>query len=101
MFVAILPCRHLSIRTIPNISSITTFLSSSIGSMALTAAPAALQESIHTPTTTWQANLQSLFKLARERFPDIVWELMGDLDDMSKGPEEVWGCKGRLSLLIV
>ena len=63
--------------------------------MAPTSNPPALQESIQTSTTTWQANLQSLFNLAKERFPDVVWELMGDEDDMSKEVEEVWGHKGE------
>ena len=60
-----------------------------------TTQPPALQESIHTSTTTWQANLQSLFELAKDRFPDVVWELMAHEDDMGKEVEEVWGHKGK------
>jgi hypothetical protein len=55
--------------------------------------PPALQESIQTSTTTWQAHLQSLFRLAKDRFPDVVWELMLDENDVGKDAEEVWGHK--------
>ncbi|KZO95307.1 hypothetical protein CALVIDRAFT_466959, partial [Calocera viscosa TUFC12733] len=42
-------------------------------------------------TQRWQQDLQSLFLHAKERFPDVVWELQ-DEDGVDK-PEEVWGHK--------
>ena len=64
--------------------------------------PPSLQSSIQTSTSTWQTNLHSLFKLAKERFPDVVWELMADEDDIDAAhvPEEVWGHKGPSLCLV-
>lgn len=57
--------------------------------------PPALQEATQISESTWQADLQSLFHRAKDRFPDVVWELLDDEDDDSgKNAEEVWGHKG-------
>ncbi|KAG8916734.1 hypothetical protein FRC02_003621 [Tulasnella sp. 418] len=45
-------------------------------------------------THTWRADLKTLFELARERFPDVVWEL-GAGEDHQGRIEEVWGHKGQ------
>jgi hypothetical protein len=60
--------------------------------------PPALQEAAKKSTSTWQADLQALFHHARDRFPDVLWELEID-DDGEKGRtgEEVWGHKGLSS----
>ncbi|KDQ15159.1 hypothetical protein BOTBODRAFT_158818 [Botryobasidium botryosum FD-172 SS1] len=41
-------------------------------------------------TLSWQADLKRLFEHAKERFPDVVWELVEDEGDT---PEFVWGHK--------
>jgi hypothetical protein len=43
-------------------------------------------------TESWQRDLKTLFDLAKERFPDVVWELTSDNEHVA--PEEVWGHKG-------
>ncbi|KAJ2912999.1 hypothetical protein MD484_g7423, partial [Candolleomyces efflorescens] len=45
------------------------------------APPPSLQESVRLSTVTWQKDLQDLFKHAKDRFPDVVWELVGEDDD--------------------
>ncbi|KDR66670.1 hypothetical protein GALMADRAFT_147723 [Galerina marginata CBS 339.88] len=60
-----------------------------------------LQEATRTSTQVWQHDLEQLFHHAKERFPDVVWELGGDEDeDEDMAPdagarvlEEVWGHK--------
>ena len=42
-------------------------------------------------TSAWQANLKGLFDRAKDRFPDVVWEL--SKEDNPVG-DEVWGHKG-------
>jgi len=54
--------------------------------------PPALLEATKNSTSVWQFNLGSLFLQAKDRFPDVVWEL-GQEDDKGKGVEEVWGHK--------
>ena len=54
--------------------------------------PPSLQEATKNSTVNWQENLESLFHHAKDRFPDVVWELAGE--------EEVWGHKGTLRTLI-
>ena len=56
--------------------------------------PALLDEALRTSTITWQNDLQSLFNQAKERFPDVVWELLDENDENASVPEEVWGHKG-------
>ncbi|EJC98218.1 uncharacterized protein FOMMEDRAFT_23792 [Fomitiporia mediterranea MF3/22] len=60
------------------------------------ARPPALNEATKRSTTTWQEDLQSLFHRAKDRFPDVVWDLL-DEDAMDDGTntntEEVWGHK--------
>jgi hypothetical protein len=56
-----------------------------------------LQEATKNSTTGWQQDLEALFHHAKDRFPDVVWELGGAEDDDSnrKDVEEVWGHKGQ------
>jgi len=58
--------------------------------------PPGLQEATKNSTCTWQEHLESLFHHAKDRFPDVVWELVGDGEGESKGFEDVWGHKGAL-----
>lgn len=53
-----------------------------------------LQEATSNSTRTWQAELESLFHHAKDRFPDVVWEVGED-----EG-EEVWGHKGAYIIII-
>ncbi|KAJ7191807.1 hypothetical protein GGX14DRAFT_338343, partial [Mycena pura] len=48
-----------------------------------------LQEATRNSTSAWQSDLTALFNLAKDRFPDVVWELTGQ----DAGVEEVWGHK--------
>lgn len=59
------------------------------------ALPASLQEATRKATLEWQANLKSLFQHAKDRFPDVVWELTAEDDYDDKVVEEVWGHKGE------
>lgn len=63
--------------------------------MTSSSSPPALQEAIHSSTSAWQVHLQSLFELAKDRFPDVVWELLGEDGEMQNEVEEVWGHKGE------
>lgn len=54
----------------------------------------ALQEATKNSTTIWQQSLESLFHHAKDRFPDVVWELGVDEDGDGTAAEEVWGHKG-------
>ncbi|KZT00735.1 uncharacterized protein LAESUDRAFT_708456 [Laetiporus sulphureus 93-53] len=58
-----------------------------------TAAPPALQEATRRSTVTWQDDLKALFDHAKDRFPDVVWELFDEQDMNSRGVEEIWGHK--------
>ena len=71
------------------------------GGMVLTTPPPpGLQEATKNSTHTWQEHLESLFHHAKERFPDVVWELVGDGEGESKGFEDVWGHKGAALSLV-
>ncbi|KAF8320431.1 hypothetical protein DL93DRAFT_2052982 [Clavulina sp. PMI_390] len=62
--------------------------------MAVSAAvPAlsALSRANAASTESWQRDLKSLFDHAKERFPDVVWDLTSDYD--SDTQEDVWGHK--------
>ncbi|KAJ7084988.1 hypothetical protein C8R44DRAFT_721807, partial [Mycena epipterygia] len=48
-----------------------------------------LQEATRNSTSEWQRDLAALFQHAKERFPDVVWELSSE----GAGTEEVWGHK--------
>jgi len=63
--------------------------------MSTVVAPPALQEAIKRSTIAWQADFQSLFHHAKDRFPDVLWELEIDQDETDRTGEEVWGHKGR------
>jgi hypothetical protein len=47
--------------------------------------PPGLAEATKNSTAAWQHHLAELFRAAKDRFPDVVWELTTD---------EVWGHKG-------
>ncbi|PPQ99852.1 hypothetical protein CVT24_009603 [Panaeolus cyanescens] len=49
-----------------------------------------LQQAIERSTQVWQDNLHSLFKLAKNLFPDVVWDVMEGSERM----DEVWAHKG-------
>jgi hypothetical protein len=69
------------------------------GTMAPAASPPALQEATKNSTTAWQLNLESLFHQAKDRFPDVVWELTIEGDEKDRCIEEVWGHKGMFEFL--
>ncbi|KAJ6458955.1 hypothetical protein C8R47DRAFT_1226840 [Mycena vitilis] len=48
-----------------------------------------LQEATRNSTNAWQRDLAALFRHAKDRFPDVVWELTSE----DTGVEEVWGHK--------
>ncbi|KAI0051380.1 hypothetical protein FA95DRAFT_1554731 [Auriscalpium vulgare] len=54
--------------------------------------PPGLTEASKKSTVAWQTDLESLFQRAKDRFPDVLWELLGD-DDGGGNGEEVWGHK--------
>lgn len=51
----------------------------------------ALQEATKKSTIVWRQDLEALFHHAKDRFPDVVWELGGGEDDGDQ--REVWGHK--------
>lgn len=55
--------------------------------------PPGLSEAQKKSTTAWQTDLQALFHQAKDRFPDVVWDLT-DEDALNSEVEEVWGHKG-------
>ncbi|KAH9478923.1 hypothetical protein JR316_0009386 [Psilocybe cubensis] len=55
--------------------------------------PPGLQEATKNSTLAWQRDLESLFHHAKDRFPDVVWELVGSEEEDSRMLEEVWGHK--------
>ncbi|KAI0067016.1 hypothetical protein BV25DRAFT_1270103 [Artomyces pyxidatus] len=54
--------------------------------------PPALTEATKKSTVAWQTDLESLFHQAKDRFPDVVWELLAEENGDGSG-EEVWGHK--------
>ncbi|KAF8551177.1 hypothetical protein OG21DRAFT_1487193 [Imleria badia] len=55
------------------------------------APPPGIPEASRLSTQTWQTDLLQLFHNAKDRFPDVVWELHPDDDQDST--DEVWGHK--------
>lgn len=55
--------------------------------------PPALKEAVSKATEVWQDDLQQLFHRAKDRFPDVVWDLI-DEEVIDAEAEEVWGHKG-------
>ncbi|KAF8992744.1 hypothetical protein BDQ17DRAFT_1432200 [Cyathus striatus] len=56
--------------------------------------PPSLQEATKNSTNAWQADLTDLFRHAKDRFPDVVWELVPEEEDGDRDTkEEVWGHK--------
>ncbi|KAI0087448.1 hypothetical protein BDY19DRAFT_955832 [Irpex rosettiformis] len=58
-----------------------------------TATPPALLEATRNSTSAWQDDLQALFEQAKERFPDVVWELSDGMGIQNSRTEEIWGHK--------
>ncbi|KAK7044999.1 hypothetical protein R3P38DRAFT_3347228 [Favolaschia claudopus] len=52
-----------------------------------------LQEATRNSTNAWQRDLAILFKSAKDRFPDVVWELTTDDSNNNSSVEQVWGHK--------
>lgn len=52
---------------------------------------AALTAALATATETWQNELKILFEQAKTRYPDVVWDMVGEEDERT---DEVWGHKG-------
>ncbi|KAF8169977.1 hypothetical protein K438DRAFT_1941168 [Mycena galopus ATCC 62051] len=48
-----------------------------------------LQEATRNSTAAWQSDLAALFAHAKDRFPDVVWELTSE----NNNTEQVWGHK--------
>ena len=67
---------------------------SQLPSSTLPLQPPSLQEATKRSTVAWQNDLEALFHLAKDRFPDVVWELFAD-DSPDPHTEEVWGHKGK------
>ena len=67
-------------------------------SAAMSAPPPGIPEASRISTQTWQNDLLELFHNAKDRFPDVVWELHPDRDPQAT--EEVWGHKGVHSVLL-
>ena len=65
-------------------------------------APRSLQEAVRYSTVSWQRDLEGLFKHAKEWFPDVVWELGGEGEEVVDKPsvDEVWGHKGEFHYLL-
>lgn len=59
-----------------------------------TISPPALLEAIRNSTVAWQNDLQALFNSAKDRFGDVVWELVDEINNAQQGAEEIWGHKG-------
>ncbi len=59
------------------------------------ARPPALQEASSNSTTTWQSDLSALFRHAKDRFPDVVWDVVDEeAEDDENNDVEIWGHKG-------
>ncbi|KAH6884037.1 hypothetical protein BKA70DRAFT_1470385 [Coprinopsis sp. MPI-PUGE-AT-0042] len=69
-------------------------MSRAVAATLAAASPPSLQESIKNSTTQWQADLQSLFKDAKERFPDVVWELSNEEEGMMVDDDDTRGFMG-------
>lgn len=63
-------------------------------SAAATTTPPALLEATRKSTLLWQDDLQALFEQAKDRFPDVVWDLSEEDGGKAGAAEEVWGHKG-------
>lgn len=52
-----------------------------------------VQEATRQSTQAWKNDLTKLFRQAKDRFADVVWELHSD-DNHHDDHDEVWGHKG-------
>jgi hypothetical protein len=65
--------------------------------MALALPKSKLYEANANSAAVWQADLIKLFHHAKERYADVVWELIPEGE--TEG-EEVWGHKGQPRILL-
>jgi hypothetical protein len=65
------------------------------------ALPPGLQEATKKSTVAWQQDLVSLFHHTKDRFPDVVWELIGDDDEPRAPADEIYGHKGLFSFFFL
>lgn len=63
------------------------------GTSTSSSTPPALQEATTRSTVLWQEDLQALFEQAKDRYPDVVWELSDEDDPRGDRAEEIWGHK--------
>jgi hypothetical protein len=91
--VAIVECKDKTGNPNPS-ARVVGLSSSSIVLAAMAAPPPGIPEASRLSTQTWQNDLLELFHNAKDRFPDVVWELHPDRDPAAT--EEVWGHKGVL-----
>ena len=56
-------------------------ISLSVSTSSDSGAPHSLQEAVRYSTVSWQRDLESLFKHAKDWFPDVVWELGGEVEE--------------------
>ncbi|KAF9521830.1 hypothetical protein CPB83DRAFT_801138 [Crepidotus variabilis] len=68
-------------------------MAQSVGLVLTSPPPPGLQEATKNSTQAWQEHLESLFRNAKDRFPDVVWDLVGDEEEPNQNTEEVWGHK--------
>jgi len=61
--------------------------------------PPGLQEATKNSTHAWQGHLEELFRNAKDRFPDVVWEVGVEEMKETVDVEEVWGHKGIIFIL--
>jgi hypothetical protein len=59
--------------------------------------PPSLQEATRNSTAAWQRDLGALFVHAKDRFPDVVWDFVGEDDLDNSKCDQVWGHKGGFS----
>lgn len=76
-------------------------MAQTVGVALTTPPPPGLQEATKKSTISWQEDLESLFHHTKDRFPDVVWELIGDDEEPSRAGEEIYGHKGVFSLSFI
>ncbi|KAF7354977.1 hypothetical protein MSAN_01413200 [Mycena sanguinolenta] len=62
-----------------------------------------LQEATRNSTAAWQRDLATLFQNAKDRFPDVMWELSSEPEEggnSSGGSEVVWGAQGCVAAIV-
>lgn len=75
-------------------------MAQSVGLALTSPPPPGLQEATKNSTQAWQEHLEELFRLAKDRFPDVVWDLVGDEEEPDQNAEEVFGHKGMCQFVL-